>query len=151
LQRLLPGTVADGGPVLAHSLERDGSRAWVAEIADELPEDVRLVGIADPPVFLLHDGFGEDIDPRPVMQRDFLERASIDLDRVFGRGRHVVRPARHNDVPAVLALWKAAALFPSTTDDAESVQRLIDHDAAALLVAGLDGQIVGSLCATWDG
>jgi ribosomal protein S18 acetylase RimI-like enzyme len=51
----------------------------------------------------------------------------------------------------VLALWRTAELFPSATDDAESVRRLIAHDAAALLVADLGGDIIGSICATWDG
>jgi RimJ/RimL family protein N-acetyltransferase len=62
-----------------------------------------------------------------------------------------LRPARSDDVAAVLALWLAAELFPSATDDAVSVRRLIAHDAAALLVADLEGEVIGSVCATWDG
>ena len=62
-----------------------------------------------------------------------------------------LRPARADDVPAVLALWRAAGLVPSTTDDADSVRGLIARDAEALLVAEIDGEIVGSICGTWDG
>ena len=62
-----------------------------------------------------------------------------------------LRPARADDVPAVLALWRAAGLVPSTTDDADSVSGLIARDAEALLVAEIDGEIVGSICGTWDG
>jgi len=62
-----------------------------------------------------------------------------------------LRPARADDVPAGLALWRAAGLFPSTTDDADSVRGLIARDAEALLVAEIDGEIVGSVCGTWDG
>ncbi len=51
----------------------------------------------------------------------------------------------------VFALWRAAELPPSVTDDVDSVRRLIAHDAAALLVAEIDGEIVGSLCGTGDG
>jgi ribosomal protein S18 acetylase RimI-like enzyme len=62
-----------------------------------------------------------------------------------------MRRAGLDDVPAVLGLWRAAELVPSTTDDADSVRGLITHDPGALMVAELDGEIVGSLCATWDG
>lgn len=62
-----------------------------------------------------------------------------------------LRPARPDDVPAVLALWRAAELVPSTTDDADSLRGLIARDAEALLVAEIDGEIVGSNCGTWDG
>lgn len=62
-----------------------------------------------------------------------------------------LRPARADDVPAVLALWRAAEVVPSSTDDADSVRGLIARDAEALLVAEIDGEIVGSVCGTWDG
>jgi ribosomal protein S18 acetylase RimI-like enzyme len=62
-----------------------------------------------------------------------------------------VRPARADDVPAILALWRAAGLFPSTTDDAESVRGLLARDAEALLVAEIGGEVVGSICGTVGG
>lgn len=62
-----------------------------------------------------------------------------------------IRPARSDDIPAVLALWKAARSHPSGTDDAASLTRLIRHDPGALLVADDDGAIAGSVIAAWDG
>ena len=62
-----------------------------------------------------------------------------------------LRPARADDLPAVLALWRAAELVPSTTDDVDSLRGLIARDAEALLVAEIEGEIVGSICGTWDG
>ena len=73
------------------------------------------------------------------------------MDRASPEPQVELRPARADDVPAVLALWRVAGLFPSTTDDAESVRGLIARDAEALLVAEIDGEIVGPVCGTWDG
>jgi len=63
----------------------------------------------------------------------------------------VIRPARVSDVAAVLALWREAGAQPSRTDDPKSLALLIDHDPDALIVAELNGQIVGSVIAAWDG
>ena len=62
-----------------------------------------------------------------------------------------VRPAAAHDVEDVLALWRRADAHPSVTDDAASVRRLLERDPGALLVAALDGAIVGTLIAAWDG
>jgi predicted N-acetyltransferase YhbS len=61
-----------------------------------------------------------------------------------------IRTAEPDDVTAVLALWKAAAAEPSHTDDVGSLQRLIAHDPAALLVADVDGDIGGSIIAAGE-
>ena len=37
------------------------------------------------------------------------------------------------------------------SDDLESLRRLVVHDPGSLLVAELDGEIVGTLIAAWDG
>jgi len=62
-----------------------------------------------------------------------------------------VRPATGDEVERVLALWRRADAHPSVTDDAASIRRLVLRDAGALLVAVLDGAIVGTLVAAWDG
>jgi ribosomal protein S18 acetylase RimI-like enzyme len=63
-----------------------------------------------------------------------------------------IRPARRDDVAAVLALWaQARSPAASTPDDVESVTRLLEHDDGALLLAELDGRVVGALIAGWDG
>jgi ribosomal protein S18 acetylase RimI-like enzyme len=61
-----------------------------------------------------------------------------------------VRTARRTDLPAVLALWRIATQ-PSHTDDIDSLGRLLDRDAAALLVVEDGDEIVGSIMATFDG
>ncbi len=55
-------------------------------------------------------------------------------------------------MPAVLELWNAARSgHASTPDRLEDIERLVDSSPAALLVAELDGEIVGALIAAWDG
>jgi ribosomal protein S18 acetylase RimI-like enzyme len=62
-----------------------------------------------------------------------------------------LRPATVADAPAVIALWREAEAEPSHTDDVESIGRPIERDPAALIVAGDDGELVGSVIAGWDG
>ncbi|HEX9970104.1 MAG TPA: GNAT family N-acetyltransferase [Acidimicrobiales bacterium] len=63
----------------------------------------------------------------------------------------MIRAATAGDAEAVLALWRAAGSAPTVTDDADSVRALVAHDPEALLVAEVDGAVVGSLIAAWDG
>jgi ribosomal protein S18 acetylase RimI-like enzyme len=60
-----------------------------------------------------------------------------------------IRVASAADTDSVLALWNAADAVPSITDDAGSVRVAVERNA--VLVAELDGQIVGTLIATFDG
>jgi ribosomal protein S18 acetylase RimI-like enzyme len=62
-----------------------------------------------------------------------------------------IRAARPGEASAVLAVWRAAAAEPSISDDGESIERLIAHDPAALLLAVDAGRIVGTVIACWDG
>lgn len=63
----------------------------------------------------------------------------------------LVRAAEPSDADAVVALWAAAGSAASVTDDADSVRNLIAYDPLALLVAEIDGAVVGSIIAGWDG
>ena len=63
----------------------------------------------------------------------------------------VIRPARADEAETVLALWREANAVESVTDDASSVRELIGRDPGSLLVAEMDGRVVGTLVATWDG
>jgi ribosomal protein S18 acetylase RimI-like enzyme len=63
----------------------------------------------------------------------------------------MVRPCRPAEIPVVLALWHAAEVVPSVSDDADSLRRLLDTSDDALLVAEMDGHLVGTLIAAWDG
>jgi len=63
-----------------------------------------------------------------------------------------VRPARMNDVDAVLDLWRTAAENDSRPADSRaSVVALLEQHPAALLVAVSDDELIGSLIAGWDG
>jgi ribosomal protein S18 acetylase RimI-like enzyme len=62
-----------------------------------------------------------------------------------------IRAAAHDDVPAILRLWRDGTPVVSHTDDEASVRALLAHDPGALLLAEDDGRVVGSLIAAWDG
>jgi len=60
-----------------------------------------------------------------------------------------IRLATDADVDALLALWAAADAVPSVTDDVRSVRAAIALDA--MLVAEVDGTVIGSVIAAFDG
>lgn len=64
----------------------------------------------------------------------------------------VLRPATRDDVKAVLTLWSVAgenAARPS--DSSHDVERLIERDPTALVVAADGVDLVGSVIVGWDG
>ena len=64
----------------------------------------------------------------------------------------IIRPARADDLSAVLRLWQEAGVTPpSVTDLIEGLTRLIREPAALLLIAINDDRIVGSVIGGWDG
>jgi ribosomal protein S18 acetylase RimI-like enzyme len=50
-----------------------------------------------------------------------------------------------------LALWADADAEPTCTDNADSLELLLRHDPGALLVAEVDGRLVGTVVSGWDG
>jgi ribosomal protein S18 acetylase RimI-like enzyme len=62
-----------------------------------------------------------------------------------------IRAATPDDLDAVLAFWKTAAEGTSISDDRAGVERLVERDAEALLLAELDGELVGTVIAGFDG
>ncbi|MFJ8493335.1 GNAT family N-acetyltransferase [Streptomyces sp. NPDC094038] len=62
-----------------------------------------------------------------------------------------IRAATSGDLGAVLAFWKAAAEGTSISDDRGGVDRLLATDPEALLLAELDGELVGTVIAGFDG
>ena len=67
-------------------------------------------------------------------------------------GRVVVRTATRGDVAAVLGVWgQARTPFASTPDTTEAVALLLERSPDGLLVAEVDGAVVGTLVAGWDG
>ncbi|MFE5219465.1 MULTISPECIES: GNAT family N-acetyltransferase [unclassified Streptomyces] len=62
-----------------------------------------------------------------------------------------VRPAGPDDLDAVLAFWKTAAEGTSISDDRAGVERLVERDPDALLLAESGGELVGTVIAGFDG
>ena len=65
--------------------------------------------------------------------------------------RAVVRPGRLEEIPEVLELWREAGSVPSVSDDPASLERLLATSEDALLVAEVDGRMLGTVIAGWDG
>lgn len=65
-----------------------------------------------------------------------------------------IRPATGDDVDALLALWEIAAENDARpVDTREAVERLLERDPGACLLAVLEGgnDPIGSIIAGWDG
>ncbi|MET8858375.1 GNAT family N-acetyltransferase [Streptomyces sp. NPDC004579] len=62
-----------------------------------------------------------------------------------------IRAARPEDLDTVLAFWKAAAEGTSISDDRSGVERLVDRDPGALLLAEREEELVGTVIAGFDG
>lgn len=63
----------------------------------------------------------------------------------------ILRTGRPEDVEVLLDFWRRAETSPSSTESAEDVHGLLARDPDALIVAELDGEVVGTLIAGWDG
>ncbi len=73
------------------------------------------------------------------------------IERMDVLDHWTIRSAGEKDIASVLDLWAAAGSLPSVTDSPDGLTRLLAADSRALLVAELDGVLVGSLIAAWDG
>jgi ribosomal protein S18 acetylase RimI-like enzyme len=63
-----------------------------------------------------------------------------------------IRPATRADVDAVLALWEVGRTAHATTEDRRiDVERVLEQEPGALIVAEEDGAIVGTVIAGSDG
>jgi GNAT superfamily N-acetyltransferase len=62
-----------------------------------------------------------------------------------------LRPARPDEVDAVLRFWAVSAEGTSVSDDTAGVRRLIERDPEALILAVDGDRIVGSVIAGFDG
>lgn len=64
----------------------------------------------------------------------------------------LIRPVLREELPAVLSFWKDAEVTPaSVTDSIEGLAVLLRQPTAILLVATIDGRIVGTVIGGWDG
>ncbi|MEU9735498.1 GNAT family N-acetyltransferase [Streptomyces sp. NPDC048002] len=62
-----------------------------------------------------------------------------------------IRAAGPQDLDPVLAFWKTSAEGTSISDDRAGVERLVTRDPEALILAELDGELVGTVIAGFDG
>jgi len=62
-----------------------------------------------------------------------------------------IRRAGTDEGATLLALWKAADATPSPTDTLEDIERALGSDRVTCFVAEVDGQVVGSIIAAFDG
>jgi ribosomal protein S18 acetylase RimI-like enzyme len=63
-----------------------------------------------------------------------------------------IQAADHDDLGAVLRLWQEADVTPpGPTDSLEGLTRLINDPGGVLLLAVIEGRIVGSVIGGWDG
>jgi ribosomal protein S18 acetylase RimI-like enzyme len=65
--------------------------------------------------------------------------------------RYAIRGARPEDVHAILDFWRQAEATPSMTDTAEDLHRVLACGSARVLLAELDGTLVGSILGAFDG
>ncbi|MDT0435582.1 MULTISPECIES: GNAT family N-acetyltransferase [Streptomyces] len=62
-----------------------------------------------------------------------------------------IRAAGSADLDTVLAFWRTAAEGTSISDDRAGVERLVERDPGALLLAERDGALLGTVIAGFDG
>ena len=62
-----------------------------------------------------------------------------------------IHACKVEDVEAVLELWRQADATPSVTDTVGDLRRAVASGPANVLVAEVDGRIVGSIIGTFDG
>ncbi|MBO3747762.1 GNAT family N-acetyltransferase [Streptosporangiaceae bacterium NEAU-GS5] len=62
-----------------------------------------------------------------------------------------IRHGSKDDVDEILAFWRLAAEGTDRRDSPEAYLTLVGRDPQAVLVAEIDGAMVGTLLAGWDG
>jgi ribosomal protein S18 acetylase RimI-like enzyme len=62
-----------------------------------------------------------------------------------------IRACRLEDIEVVLELWRQADATPGVTDTSADLRRACAEGAAHVLVAEVEGRLVGSIIGTFDG
>jgi ribosomal protein S18 acetylase RimI-like enzyme len=62
-----------------------------------------------------------------------------------------IRPARGEELDAVLALWALSDAAPTVTERRQHLELLLSTDSQALLVAEVEDALAGALIAAWNG
>jgi ribosomal protein S18 acetylase RimI-like enzyme len=69
----------------------------------------------------------------------------------MGAGSLSIRACRLEDIAGVLGLWRQADATPSVTDTADDLRRAVAESPAHVLVAEVQGRVIGSIIGTFDG
>ncbi len=62
-----------------------------------------------------------------------------------------IRTCRAEDEEAVVELWRSAGLIVAWNDPRKDIRRKLDEDPDSFLVAEVDGEVVGTAMAGYDG
>ena len=62
-----------------------------------------------------------------------------------------LRDCRIEDIESVLLLWREADATPGVTDNADDLRRAIAESPAHVLVAEIEGRVIGSVIGAFDG
>jgi len=62
-----------------------------------------------------------------------------------------IRACRLEDIGGVLELWQQADATPSVTDTGDDLRRAVADSPAHVLVAEVNGRLIGSIIGTFDG
>jgi len=65
--------------------------------------------------------------------------------------RLLIREGRLEGIVVVLELWRQADATPGVTDTADDLRRVIRDCPAVVLIAEVEGRLVGSIIGTFDG
>jgi ribosomal protein S18 acetylase RimI-like enzyme len=63
----------------------------------------------------------------------------------------ILRECRSEEVGAVLELWRQSDATPGVTDNADDLRRAVAEGPAVVLVAEVQGRVIGSIIGTFDG
>jgi ribosomal protein S18 acetylase RimI-like enzyme len=63
----------------------------------------------------------------------------------------LIRHARADEADEILRFWKLAGEGTDRHDSVQACRALIERDPEALMLAEIDGELVGTLIAGWDG
>ena len=66
-------------------------------------------------------------------------------------GNLSIRACRLEDIEGVLGIWRQADATPSVTDTADDLRRATADSPAHVLVAEVEGRVIGSIIGTFDG
>jgi ribosomal protein S18 acetylase RimI-like enzyme len=62
-----------------------------------------------------------------------------------------IRACRPEEAEAVLELWRQADATPGVTDTADDLRRAVTESPAHVLVAEVEGRVIGSIIGVFDG